>query len=208
MFQSPEILDSQLGEKIKCIFVTNYSDIIGINEAIEAYKIDDVGRFIFGCMAGPSCEWENLIHEICHFIELPLKRLLARPQYGWGLSPGGFIQVVFGQLFQEAMTDQGVRREARVWALQANICEYLGMQPHVTEWAKSAKYVNAWGMWSLNFKDEEENYRLREEKATLGLASYINELRKKPKYQAETAIQRFQKRVELLRNIPVVDFPV
>lgn len=115
---------------------------IKYKEKFEGQGIDD-DRYILGLMAGPSCELQNLIHEMCHLVEIDKKRLIKKPKSSWGLSLGKYWQIGT-QWGYEPQTDQSVQREMRVWAYQHAISNALSLEEGSTkELVKSATWLDA-----------------------------------------------------------------
>lgn len=118
IFETTDKLDkTKLAEIEKMFFKDNP---VQINPEIEGYRIADNGDFILGCMAGPSCNIGNLLHEMSHLAEREIPKLVKRPYDSWGYSFGKYWEIL-GRFGYESNTDQSVRREGRIWAYQYSL---------------------------------------------------------------------------------------
>lgn len=200
IFDPVENLEIPVQGAIQKLFLDGNEDILIIKKEFEGQKYID-GKFVIGCRAGPSCDWDNFLHEISHFIELPLHRLLKRPAFGWGFSYGP-INEVFGRAFYEPRTDQGVRREARVWAIQYNLSRFLGLKVTIPSLVSSAIYINSWSNWLYKrIPDEEtDGYLDREKKGLQLLEKYVQELSGKSEYLASSLLDKYNARIKKLRK--------
>lgn len=86
-----------------------------------AQSIDHEGNVVLGPWTGPEALISNLVHEMCHFVEIDERRMNV---FGWGLDvPEIYIA---GHRCLEPQTCQATKRELRVMAFQANVLEYIG----------------------------------------------------------------------------------
>lgn len=94
---------------------------------LEGQEIDESLRVpILGFRAGTEVSVTNLIHEMCHFVEIDDKRMTRS---GWGLRYGTRIEVL-GRHYDEPATCQATMREIRVVAYQSNVYAHLGITWH------------------------------------------------------------------------------
>ena len=113
----------------------------------EGQMIDNNNRYVLGLMAGPSCELQNLLHEMSHLVEIDRKRLVKKPPTSWGLKPGKFWQIGTSWGY-EPQTDQSVQREIRVWAYQHSISKALNLENGSSkELANSAHWLDAFFLY-------------------------------------------------------------
>jgi hypothetical protein len=113
----------------------------------EGQMIDDNNRYVLGLMAGPSCELQNLLHEMSHLAEIDRKRLIKKPVTSWGLSFGKYWQIGTSWGY-EPQTDQSVQREIRVWAYQHSISKALNLENGSSkELASSAHWLDAFFLY-------------------------------------------------------------
>lgn len=120
-----------------------------IKEDLEGQTLDQEGRIILGLKAGPERSVENLIHEMCHLVEIDDQRMTS---YGWGLNYGALIQYIMGQRCQEFVTIQATKREIRCWAYQMNVYKALGINETVSDLVKVAVHMGDWPILCYNDK--------------------------------------------------------
>lgn len=81
------------------------------------------GKLQLGCRAGPVEDVYNLLHEMCHFVEIDDARMLCR---NWGLRlPEQYIPGRYGRMAQIPVTIAAIERELRVIAFQWNLTAFL-----------------------------------------------------------------------------------
>lgn len=114
----------------------SHTDRIRYVPGFQGQRVDENGVVYVGNRAGPSREFSNLAHEVCHFVEIDD----ARQQiFGWGLrSPE--IEIL-GRICVEPMTRQMTERELRVMAYQANLTEALGAPARVSRMVSALVYM-------------------------------------------------------------------
>jgi hypothetical protein len=129
----------------------------------ECYRYDrkditDIsGKIYIGAKAGPSCSITNLIHEMCHFVEIDDIRMR---EDGWGLKvPEVFI---FNRMCIEPNTCQMTLRELRVWCLQYAIHHSFGISGSFRDLISSSKYLPDSSL--VPFRFESRNYFTSEDK--------------------------------------------
>ena len=152
---------------------------IGIKRGLEGQTLTETGKVLIGDRAGPSLEISNLVHEMCHFVEIDDVRMKMR---GWGLRVPEIW--VFDRMCVEPRTMQMTERELRVAAYQANVLKYLGYSDDTGEITSSFKYLpdilfvpmedgrSAWGIGS-----EDLGYDKKTESQLRWLANRAQELR-------------------------------
>lgn len=111
---------------------------IEIDEEIQGQSVDE-NRIKIGCRAGPSMCLSNLVHEICHFIEIDQKRM---HKHGWGLRYGKRIYIPGYPIFYEMNSIQAIEREARVWAMQMNFSKEKNVKFDLEDCVESARFIN------------------------------------------------------------------
>lgn len=114
---------------------------IEIDEDIEGQSAYE-NRIKIGCRAGPSMCLSNLVHEICHFIEIDQRRM---SKHGWGLKFGKRIEIPGYSVFYEMFTAQAIEREVRVWAMQKNFSEAKNVKFDLEDIVESARFINCFG---------------------------------------------------------------
>lgn len=146
-------------------------NLVSYQEDFEGQKCED-GKFILGCCAGPDCSISNLCHEMAHFVELPIQRLLKKPTSGWGFSYGHYWEIG-NQSGHEPRTDSSTRREMRVFALQHSLQTQLGIMTTIEELLSPSVYINSFSMYRPYKKDG----KLRNDKEKLALmADEVSEM--------------------------------
>ena len=131
-------------------------------------------KYYIGGIAGPSKNISNLIHELCHFAELPLDRL-KQFKSDWGLRYGKFWQIGTRWGY-EPQTTQSVIREARVWAFQLSAQKHLNIGDNAEELVSSAIFLPAWCLYSYQFKTR--GFRSSDKKGLYKLANMVERMAK------------------------------
>jgi hypothetical protein len=93
----------------------NYKGI-EIDPNREGLKFKEDGTLILGCMAGPSQEVNNLLHEMAHLIICPKANLWKT---SWGLIYKNYVSIPGHPTFINALTCQDVILELSVIGWQA-----------------------------------------------------------------------------------------
>lgn len=167
-FESQKILL----EKVLSLFPENSPIIYRDDMTGQSYENE---KIVIGARASIFQDVSFLTHEMCHFTELELDRLLSLNCGGWGLSPGKYWQIGTSWGF-EAFSDQGVQREKRVWAFQLALETHLGHSQlnlgNAYQLVRSAVHINSWCNYqpfeNKVYDDKERLKKLAEE--TLKLA--------------------------------------
>ena len=132
------------------------------DEDLEGQTVyEPTSQYVIGPWAGPQAEIENLLHEMCHFAEREVDKLLQFPFSSWGFSYGKYWEVL-GRFGYEPQTDASVLREQRVWAYQISLQKHLGVEVDPYDLVSSAQYMNAWCYYqpfSLRTWDNEIKFR-------------------------------------------------
>lgn len=146
VFENESDLDKGLLSNVLSTFFNNTP--VSVKPKIEGYKIIN-GEYVLGCMAGPSCDILNLFHEMGHLAEREIEKLILRPWMGWGYGQGRYWEV--GNRFGfEPMTDQSVRREARIWAFQLSLQRHFGIEKTPYDTVSSVEFMDAFGIYAQN----------------------------------------------------------
>lgn len=122
---------------------------------LEGSRID-AGGIVLGMRAGPVSEIANLVHEMCHLVEIDDSRMTVR---NWGLHSTGYLAAIAaGRPWFGPTTDQALRREMRVWAYQWNVTAALSLpgEKGIAELVRPAVFVDGF----MNFPGETEKDRL------------------------------------------------
>jgi len=186
LFDDPESIDKLALEQIHRDFFDH--NPIQIKVELEGQRLAENGDFILGCRAGPSIHICNLYHEMAHFAERELAKIVARPPHNWGFEFGKYWEIA-GQSGHEPQTDQSVKREMRCWAYQLSIENHYGIH-HVSEWdedlspsqvlAQSAIYMPAFALYQNKVISQNERdilgYSAAQKKAIEILAEEIRQL--------------------------------
>ncbi len=161
---------------------------IRVNLDLQGTDVLD-GILSLGGRAGPESHYGNVMHELCHFIEIDDKRCLVP---NWGFNYGRWIECPVSRQggYYEARTRQHIDREARVWAFQHNLSRYLGFRSSVVELTSSARFMPDFWHWIKGETDEE--------RLTV-FAAEVKGLTEQPAFQAETAIKELKRKKTLVR---------
>lgn len=111
---------------------------IEIDEEVEGQSAFE-NRIKIGCRAGPSMCLSNLVHEICHFIEIDQRRM---SKHGWGLKFGKQVYIPGYPVFYEMNSIQAIEREVRVWAMQMNFSKEKNVKFDLEDNVESARFIN------------------------------------------------------------------
>lgn len=123
--------------------------------SLEGARIDAEG-IVLGMRAGPFSDISNLVHEMCHLVEIDDDRMTMR---NWGLhSSSRLAAAASGQPWFGPVTDQALRREMRVWAYQWNVSMALGLPgaTSIADLVRPAVFVDGF----MNYPGETEKDRL------------------------------------------------
>lgn len=142
-------------------------DVVRFEMDFEGQKMDgDV--FVLGCSVAMTQGVEYLMHEMAHFAELSIERIVKHPKYNWDLSlPKGYLN---GRLYYDARTSSSLLREARVWAFQVSMHRHYGFDVGVERLVSSAEYLNAWTIYKVEIGQRDDK------KAMKVLAEYVETL--------------------------------
>ena len=140
-------------EKVKVDYFTN--PIIQIKIDVEGQTLDENKNFLIGCFAGPSCEIENLFHEMGHFAQREVKKLKQRPYAGWGFKYGKKWRAL-GQSGYEPNTCQSTIREIQVWAYQLSLQNYYGLKTDLVYMVEAITYVNSFFLYHPGKTEKEK----------------------------------------------------
>jgi hypothetical protein len=90
-----------------------------------------------GNRAGPALALSNLVHELCHFVEIDDARMTV---HGWGLHVPQVV--ILGQVCNEPVTKKMTERELRVIAYQLNVLESIGAPSRAKNLVSSLQYMS------------------------------------------------------------------
>lgn len=162
-------MNQQLNQLIQKYF-SPHNEVI-VKKKLQGQKVVD-NRYVIGMRAGPltNINIDNLLHEICHLVEIEEERLVKRPTSSWGLNPGKFWQIGSNWGY-ETFTDDQVKREQRVWAYQLSLNSNINNQTtninDSLNLVSSARFLNAWTYYQpfeiKTYKDEDRIKKLAEE---------------------------------------------
>jgi hypothetical protein len=169
---------------------------VKICQKFEGQGITADNCFKLGCVAGPSVELSNLLHEMCHLAEREKDKLLLRPHSAWGFTFGKYWELL-GQSGYEAQTDQSVLREARVWSYQLSLSRELGIEESAEELVSSAVYLDAFCLFKFNHIAKGKPYRERERETLQVLAKLVED--QTEVFTFERFEQDWFERMELLK---------
>ena len=105
---------------------------------IEGQRVDN-GIIYIGAKAGPDSDISNLIHQMCHFVEIDTKRMT---KHDWGFKYGKYWNIC-GQSGYEPSTMQSTDREIRTWAYQYNLLDFYKIPESIEELTGPATWINS-----------------------------------------------------------------
>lgn len=178
---------------------------ISFSESLEGQSVEE-GNFVLGCKAGPHYHVSNLAHEMCHFAELEIPRILKKPHSGWGFKYGKYWQIGMASGY-EPQTDQSVRREIRTWAYQWSLMQAMQIpiddeDDSLLNLVSSSVYLHAFAnyKWAVIPAEEREEmgYRESENKTIEIMADEVLHL-SKTLFTFDNFRKNWNERLELLK---------
>jgi len=116
-------------------------DLINVQFDVEGMRVKD-NRLTLGMRAGPSRCLTNLIHEMCHLVEIDDARILSS---GWGLTtPTQYIPGRYSHNAPIPVTWQPIKREVRVIAMQWQLETSIGVGLTKREALAAMEYMPDW----------------------------------------------------------------
>lgn len=169
-------------------WIKNFLDPIQYDPKIQGQETED-GFVKIGPWAGPEADISNVLHEICHFVEIDEARM---KDSGWGLRYP--TQEIFGQTFHEFSKPYHIERERRVWAYQLNLNEKYGIRENAYKLASGAVFLDG-----FNYLIPE--HRGKTDKQAIKIfAKSIEKLAEEPKYSFDSFLKEFDRRKGLLNK--------
>jgi hypothetical protein len=105
----------------------------------DTQRIIDDKQLVFGGWAGPLCCITNVIHEMCHLVEIDDARILRN---GWGLiMPEQYIPGRYSCMAPIPVTNKASLRETRVAALQYQVQNMLGIPTSIRDVILSFQFL-------------------------------------------------------------------
>lgn len=149
-------------------------------------------KFNIGYKLNGEIDSTAAIHEISHFAELPIERIIKKPKNNWDFSYGKFWQIGTSYGF-EPQTDQATQRELRTWGYQLSIQRELGINESAYDLVKSIVWMNDY----CNFK-----YRagIKEDKDVIAYAADIVEKYSDTHFSYKNFLISYKERIEALKN--------
>lgn len=165
----PEAERPTLGRIYSTYFSSDQSFPLVIREGWEGQTVNELGQFVLGCRAGPDVSVVHLLHEMAHFAEREVEKLLERPRYSWGFRFGTLVEIPAINYSQRQLQKVGhIDRELRVFAYQYNLCREFQVKMTSWELANICKYLENFCSYGQNpespFKNEEERILIAEAK--------------------------------------------
>ncbi len=154
----------ELLERVKSDYFLNNQ--VHVDIKVEGQSLNDNKQFVLGCRAGPSVEISNLFHEMGHFAEREIPKLLKRPLGSWGYKFGKPWSCL-GRSGFEPNTAQSVYREFRIWAFQVNLEHHYGLETDIEDLIDSAVYLPAFYLYKMEIKSEKEKLAIACEEVKL-----------------------------------------
>lgn len=174
--------------KIKSLFEV---DGILVLRNFEGQRCKD-DRFEIGFyLANGVCPTAAL-HEISHFAELPIERILKKPNKNWDFSYGKYWEIGWKSGY-EPQTDQATQRELRVWGYQLSIQRELGIEESAYDLVKSLVWMNDY--WNFSYKTG-----IKEEKGVIAYAADIVEKYSNAQFSYKNFLESYKERINALKN--------
>lgn len=173
---------------------------------LEGQSIDEEGRYVLGCRAGPHVGVENLMHEMGHLADREIPKLLLRPADGWGYYIGKTWHIM-GRSGIEPTNDRAVTREASCWAFQSSLMEHYGTDLDIRDLVSSATYLPAFDLyvWRVINEDERQGlgYTKYREKAIDILAEDVAKMHKTT-HTFRKFVEAWDERMVALKSHPKI----
>lgn len=149
-------------------------------------------RFDIGYRLAGEIDPTAALHEIAHFAELPIERILKNPRVNWDFSYGKYWQIGTSYGY-EPQTDQATQRELRTWGYQLSIQRELGIDGSPYDLVKSLVWMNDY----CNFK-----YRagIKEDKDVISYAADIVEKYSDAQFSYKNFLMSYKERIKALKN--------
>lgn len=122
---------------------------IKIKWGLEGQRLID-GHITIGAKTGPEATVFGLTHEMAHFVELDIERILKKPVRNWDLRNGSSF-VVGDRFVHMPITTQAIEREARVWAYEISLRKKYGLDFDVDYMVAGADFISAWDIYRARF---------------------------------------------------------
>lgn len=155
-------------------------------------QICEDNRFEIGYKLNGEIDSTAAIHEISHFAELPIERILKNPRNNWDFSYGKFWQIGIHYGF-EPQTDQATQRELRVWGYQLSIQRELGIEESAYDLVKSLVWMNDYFIFS-------HKTGIKEEKDVIAYAADIVEKYSNAQFSYKNFLESYKERINALKN--------
>jgi hypothetical protein len=169
---------------------------------IEGQKLNEEREYVLGLLAGPCIRVDHLFHEMGHFAEREIPKLLEKPNRSWGFGRGKYWEIN-GQSGYEPHTDQATQREIRAMAYQLSILRHYNKQVRPYFIAMSLTGMPDFHIFRYKLLGVEECSRLglveSEKKAIQWIAKKIGKL-SQTTFTYEAFRKAWNDRIELLRG--------
>ena len=151
-------------------------------------------QYVVGPVAGPAADVDNVIHEICHFGEREIDKLLLYPTTSWGFTYGKYWQIGTQDGWEQS-TDQSVKREQRVFAYQLSLSRHYDIAKHPFHLCKSIRWLGAWCYYQpFPIDTHDDDPRI------IHLAAEAEQMSRN-EFTYEAFMDAFNLRVDRLRNL-------
>lgn len=150
------------------------------------------GRLWLGMCAGTKePKLSNLLHEMAHFIEIDDRRC---GMYGWGLKLPRIVGTSrYGINYDSFKTDQHIRREIRVCAVQLNLAQHFA----ISDKELGLEYLAN----TLTLLPDTHTFCLRDKRPLqIKLAESLVKAQKLARFSADAALREWERKNEVLRR--------
>lgn len=169
---------------------------VSIDIKTTGQRLDENGDFVIGCKA-TDIYVTHLLHEMAHFAEREIDKLLLRPTEGWGYSYGKYWEIG-NQSGYEPSTDQSVRRELRIWAYQHNLEKKYGIEQPIEDLVRAIVWDSAFTFYHSYHDVERKRFRSEKDRLVIA-ANEVKELADTT-YTLDTFDKAWDERIRVLRN--------
>jgi hypothetical protein len=190
------LVDPKIHARIVNDFFMHEKMPIVYEKDLEGQKINEQGQFVIGPRYGPEASVKGTLHEMGHFAEREIDKLLEFPYNSWGFSYGKYWQIGTSWGY-ESQTDQSVRREQRVWAFQIAAQRHYEVDEDPYDTIKSATWLPAWCYYQP-IPGEDLGYK--DEKRKLVLLAKETDLMSRNEYTFEAMLDAWNIRIEKLKD--------
>lgn len=154
----------------------------------------DANRIVLGCLAGPSMEVDNALHELGHLL-ISSDENCNRPN--WGLCYKKWVDCPVSRMggYYDVSTCQDVKLEAKVWTVQYVIRQKIGyIGESISELVKSADFLQGFCYIPV-VESEEKDYS---KKRFNTIIKWIEDMLEQREYKLDYLLKELKRKKSLI----------